>query len=444
MISKKLFFILLILGCGFLARGLFFYGIIKTSGPMGFSAPQNEDSKEYLLLSKNLLTGHFSRDAGPTYTPESFRTPGYPLFLTVATAFGRSLSLAVIIQNLLFLGFIYFFFLVLESKLGPWPSAAACAILAIDPTIIYWNNQLTSETVFTILLSLSVFFLFKFLDETRYRLMIWSMFFLIASIYVRPISMYLPVFYLLILLAHLIFKRFNFKKCLVASVIVILFWQGGLLPWQWRNQHHFDRRIFSTANSIGFGKYLTAMKIARGDTSPDILPPDYLTNMGEIRKKQLLNYIKAYPWLFIKIHLASFVPFFMGDGYANSLSAVFPDLKNNIAITDWLGNPKQLFIYLKNSFTRGDWIFVAGKVMWAAISLVAIIGLAHWLFRDKKYWLWPLSLTLIIYYFVLASGIGSYSRFRFPVNPLILILFAFGLSFVWSIYAHFTRRSNSQ
>lgn len=441
--SRKIVLILSIISLGLIFRGLFFYGVIHTSGEAGFSASQNEDSGQYLALAKNLLSGHFSQETSPPYTPERFRTPGYPLFLTLATAFGRSLSLAVMVQNFIFLCFIYYFFMALEPRAGIWPSAAASLVLAIDPTIIYWNNQLTSETVFTILLGLSIFFLFKFLNLPRYRLIIWSMFFLVLSVYVRPISIYLPLFYLLILVAYLIFKQLDLNKVLTACAIVILIWQGGLLPWQWRNQYYFGQRIFSTANSIGFGKYLTAMQMARGDTTPDILPPDYLTTMGEIRKKQLFNYIKAYPLLFIKIHLTSLVPFLVGDGYANSLAAVFPNLKKNIAVTDWLGNPKQLSSYLKNSFNRGDWIFVIGKMVWGLITVSAIAGLGYWIGRDKKLWLAPVSLAFIIYYFALASGIGSYSRFRFPVNPFILILMAFGLKLISTAYARFIRRSHS-
>lgn len=444
MTHKKIIFVLVILFCGLSARSLFFYGLVRASGTAGFHASQNEDSGQYLILSENLLSGHFSRDLAPPYTPERFRTPGYPLFLILATGFGHSLTLAIILQNFLFLVFIYFLFMMLEPLAGLWPSAMASLVLALDPTIIYWNNQLTSETIFTILLSLSVFFLFRFLSEPRYRLIVWSMVWLVASMYVRPISTYLPLFYLLILAAHIIFKQLNLKNGLIAAVVVVLIWQGGIWPWQWRNEHWFGQPIFSTANSTGFGKYLTAMQEARGDTAPDILPLDYQTTMGEVRKQQLITYVKAYPLLFVKIHLVSLVPFLLGDGYANSLAAVFPNFKKNISITDWLGDPKQLLVFLKNSFSRGNWIFIVGKLVWGGITALAIVGLVYWISQDKKKWLGLLSLALVIYYFALASGIGSYSRFRFPVNPLILILFAFGFKFISNFYAHFTHHSDAQ
>src|SRR5262249_18031851 len=64
------------------------------------------DSSSYLTLARNLATYHvFSQGTPPIFPPETFRTPGYPLFLTpFAMLFSDPILWIAFAQSLL--GFI--------------------------------------------------------------------------------------------------------------------------------------------------------------------------------------------------------------------------------------------------------------------------------------------------------------------------------------------------
>ncbi len=417
--------LMLVLSLALLVRGLFFYRTLTVSGAEGFYAKENQDAGEYISLARNFFTGKFTQGKATNFLPEQFRTPGYPLFLSLVSWGGRNLLAAILAQNILFLAFIGLFFRYLEKKAGLALAIISSLILALDPTIIYWNNQITSETLFTIVLGLSVFFLLRFAEDGQMRSLVWSAIWLLVSVYVRPISLYLPVVWSILLLLIGWSRKFTWRKTAVLFILLWAIWFGGTVPWRWRNYQISHTPIFSTSTAIGFGKYLTAMALARHEPVPTLATNDPLKQIT-YQKAETIRYIKNYPLLFLKIHLTSLAPFLIGDGYQNSLQAVVPGLKDKIEVTDWNGKPSQLFDFLMRNIRSGNVLFIFGKLIWGGLVVTALLGAIVWL-ADPRFRIPAMIILLVIYYFALASGVGSYSRFRYPVNPEILILFAAGL-----------------
>jgi hypothetical protein len=111
------------------------------------------DSREYIALAHNLVSSHtFTRDTVPPFRPELFRTPGYPLLLTVPFIVHRSsfIATALVLQLLLALLTVGLTSrLALELGLRPVTSALAALLVGLSPSLAFLSTKLISETLFT-------------------------------------------------------------------------------------------------------------------------------------------------------------------------------------------------------------------------------------------------------------------------------------------------------
>ncbi|MBI2099182.1 glycosyltransferase family 39 protein [Candidatus Uhrbacteria bacterium] len=431
----------------FAARLVFFHLIFWRYGEIGFAPPINDDSEGYLRLAINLLRrGVFSISAAEPFAPDAFRTPGYPLFVSIFYGATGAIAAVILAQNII-AGFLAVFIYRLGLKFGKIAGLAAAALFSFDPTGIYWNNQLLSETLFATLLFFAVYFLGKALDDFRYRHLTLAAAFLAASAYIRPVSTYLlPPLAVLLLIFLAIIKKIKFSRALLACLVFFITGAALLAPWYLRNRFLFGVADMSSASGdVGMGKYGAAIRAALPDApmteemkrlaadAVNLKSSNQLLS-SEAEKRLAGIYIRKYPLTFIKIISASFIPFFLGDGLQISLSVIFPDLSASRVITDWNGNPVQLLSFLRGRIGLGAAVFWGGKLIWLTITAFMVLGLATALVKKRAFSL-TLLFAAVIFYFALGSGIGSYSRFRYPVNPFIFILAGYGFSV-------FARRKN--
>jgi hypothetical protein len=153
---------------------------------------------------------------------------------------------------------------------------------------------------------------------------------------------------------------------------------------------------------------------------------------AEIRKRQFLAYLRQYPLVFLKIHALSLIPFFFGDGYITSFSAVSPTLSgSDRPATDWLGSSNELvkFIRVNHGLVAG--VFWFGKLIRIAVMFLVFLGVWHWWKRSPQKRIHLIFLLLVIYYFALATGVVSYSRFRLPVDPYLYFLAGLGGQYLY-------------
>ena len=149
------------------------------------------DSQDYIMTGRTLVhDGAFARGrkGDGTFFYESYRTPGYPLFIGfLHHILGWSFPAIVLLQLLITLftaGMTY----VLAREAGiRWPGLAAVIMLFDLPTTISALAILT-ETLFTALLVLVVFFLVRFIKQPHWLDMVLAGIILAAAVYVRPIG----------------------------------------------------------------------------------------------------------------------------------------------------------------------------------------------------------------------------------------------------------------
>jgi 4-amino-4-deoxy-L-arabinose transferase-like glycosyltransferase len=145
-----------------------------------------KDTGSYLQPAIELATaGSFT-----TYgTPELFRTPGYPLLLSVAVWFGQVEIITIALQILLGCGTVYLVFRIANELFADPRSATWSALsFSLEPLSLLSSNWLLSDALFTTLLAAALYCLIHFINN-RNAIRLWLAALLFAAaVYVRPIG----------------------------------------------------------------------------------------------------------------------------------------------------------------------------------------------------------------------------------------------------------------
>ena len=198
------------------------------------------DAGNYFMYAYNLRYKHtYSRDTrnikdlNSPVVPDSQRSPGYPLFLTVfldGLSFDSFVHKVVVTQAILSSLTIILAFLLFKSFLpAPW-AVAATFLVAISPQLIILSGFVVTETLFCFLL-VSVGYVSSLLPQ-RPSVPLAALIGILVGLasLVRPILEYLPFIFGFLLLTH-----FGWKKGLPYSAALLFGFLLSFSPWILRN-----------------------------------------------------------------------------------------------------------------------------------------------------------------------------------------------------------------
>ncbi|MFQ5590130.1 MAG: glycosyltransferase family 39 protein [Phycisphaerae bacterium] len=122
---------------------------LRVGGVDGY-AFSSLDGKEYYAIARNLVDqGVFSQDSAAPYKPDTWRTPGYPVFLALAMlSVGKSPGALVAAQQLLAVINVLLFFLTTSKLLGNRWGTVASLLFLFEPYHLYYSTWLLSTTLF--------------------------------------------------------------------------------------------------------------------------------------------------------------------------------------------------------------------------------------------------------------------------------------------------------
>ncbi|HCD35231.1 MAG TPA: hypothetical protein DER01_22705 [Phycisphaerales bacterium] len=417
-----------------------------------FNQAYEPDSRRYVELSKALNEfGTFARgpeDSGvihiPLYQlrkqrgeleatnkyhlyPETFRTPGYPIFLSIFEWLGVSTPAAVPTQCLLSGLNVLLVFLLARHLLNHNLAAmAAAVIVAVHPADILASQSILSESLFTSLMLSGVC-----LAVVGYRNMAWAMLgglLIGAATLVRPISILLG---LAIAIWLVVCRR---EKVAIAAAVCTLV-GSMVIPagWIYRNHQIGLGYQISTVPSINGLFYIsTYIDIANagGDYQKDWpaavkLRMDQLAQtpedqnlysaMNQITKDTITDNPKVYA----KLMGRSAFKFFT-DHSTGSMMARFGRLYQPTGLKERLLKGD---FSLKGIHDPQAFYLAVGWTLWnAAIAGLMVVGcIALLIQRNVK------TILLaggIILYFILTTRLEGVERFRVPVIGLQAILVA--------------------
>lgn len=400
---------------------------------MGFTqtiidSPLRADANDYFNYAKNLHTfGIYSReyanDNSQPPEPDALRSPGFPLFasLFVSTnpyfSVRQTLAAQTIIQIISFclLSFIFF------KTLKPFFASVASLLIWSFPHFVTINTYYLSESLFTSLLVLSLFFLW--LNEqikSDSSIALCGLLFGLAAI-TRPVVEYFPIF---IFLLVVLFNRRHFKKTLWFLTAAII----PIIGWKIRNLLAIGQISDPTlmVTTIYHGSFPNFMY--NGDPTtfgfPYRFDPDAekvssglkatLSIIWDRANKNLLEYITWYTF--------GKQIYMWGWSIVNGAGDIFiyPIIKS-----PYLYLPDMMSSRALHYFTHPFWVIsgLAGAVSFSFASL-----------RGKAFQHQPLLVTmcslLIVYLALIAAVTAPFPRYSIPVKWILFYLSIYSLQII--------------
>lgn len=386
------------------------------------------DANGYAHLAENLLRNHaFSIVDNPPFTHQSFRTPGYPVFLAALLAIFQSWWAVLIVQALMLCAVPPLLYLYLRRWHEPSAFIAAC-IFAIEPIRLYLSATLLTDALFAGLFLLTLLVLER--TRTEYRMAFVLGFVCGIATLIRPISQFLPLVYIAYLaLSSAYVWRIRFAAiglmCISFALVV--------LPWSYRNFVYFGAWELSAVSSANLAFY-NAPEFLK--FRPDIekqrafdaflkeqvnMPSEdaySLAREGRFREV-FRSTIQGHEFEYAFFHVLKTIPFFVTDGLRDTLRLFRIDTGQSPNITGAImdGNSALIMEYVRQGGLPIVLLFV-GSLFWTAVTLLFGIEVLSSLWRRE--WIPIVFVTILVGYFAILTGPVSNARYRLPVEGLLL------------------------
>jgi hypothetical protein len=407
------------------------------------------DTDSYLEPGRNLLLhGRFFADG----VPDLVRTPGYPLFLAIASLGGFPVAAAA---NVI----LSVFSVILVWKLGRAVfgdrriALIAAWLFAFEPESIIHAGVLLSDTLFLALFLLVLERLTAFLHRRNLSALAMAGLCLAAATFVRPITYYLPVALaagLFLALARVPNLRW---KAPAVLLLCVLPW---LAAWQIRNRMETGYGGFSSAREINLYFQLAAgvassvehrpfLEVRKelgysgfaGNSGQSYLFPAYLAAHPEQagwNQGQRLAFMRSEAAFIISAHYGIYLRSSLLSLFRSTVipSERYFDHLLYPGVTEYASSPA--YEEQRRSAVLPAWQGARETVERAIFSIV-LLGLYGFAVRGifcrgaDKACLWLLLGTSL--YLLAVTGAaaepGGNSRYRLPVMPAVCILAAAGL-----------------
>jgi hypothetical protein len=420
-ITKKSIFIVLFL----LIIKIFLGFYLDNKSPSSFNS---KDTESYVQAAKQLCeTGKF---LDKNNNAEVTRVPGMSIILLPAVCLDLNINHYVILLNsLMILLSAYFTFKIVKIMRIEISYVFIFSIYFLDPAITRYQFQILTEIPFLFFITLVLYtFILGFSKNRSYYLFLGFILITIST-FVKPLTLYLP-YYLMVFFALLyIFRGFfqiNFKhQFIIACLLGTLLHFSLTQIWSYRNYLETDHKEFSFIQGVNLYYYITAGIIAKGEKREWInVKNEFIEKTKNFTKKEISNTAKKnfkeaiikYPIKTIQVGLEGmFMTFFTpGTGqYAKMLNVSKKNYKN-----------------INN-------LFIFYGLLW--ITLVWLLFF-YGVFKIEKN-IYFFFLFLVLNYLILtSSGPQSYSRFRIPFNPIIIIFISVAVENFLKKYKKFKKQ----
>ena len=375
-----------------------------------FKDYQVHDSQEYKALAINIIKKHkFSWDDEPV----TFRTPFYPLFISlIFLIFGIKDFPVMFFQVIFSTITVYILYLIAKKVYNEKVALISSILFALDPLSIFYSSLYMSETIFIFLFLVSIyFFVIK-----NYEI---SAIFLSLSSLTKPISLYSFLFFLPFI------KKF---KNMIFFLLIF-----SILPFLWTLRNYKNYKVFKFTSIDGFNllyynasifeslKKNILLQDVRDSFSKNLKDEDNPLKLSIYASKIAFNRILKEPFHYLLFHLKT------------SIRIIFSTKSEDILLKI-KGERKETFEFYKdvikgNVFGIYKYIIILFCFLEVSLAfLIIFLGVFFTFIKRGKFEF--LSLFLILYFFIL-SGMLQEARFRFPIISISYILFS---AFLFKIF----------
>ncbi len=368
------------------------------------SVPE-KDATDYDHIAMNVVKGRGFRTARGNLT--AYRLPGYPLFLaSIYRTVGHNYQAARVVQAFLSTATVLMIALWAFVLFGGWSACWAAFIAAVYPAFYayYFScSVLGTETLYTFLLTGSLFTLFLYFSAPSWPRALVSGLFWSAAIMTRG----LPLPLLVILPLAMVRLRYPLPHIVRYHAMVWLVSGILLVPWVVRNYSVFGAFV-PLGTNLGENFYLSNMPKSDGciwKYSAFLTVEDRMLEDG-MSELEISNYL-------------------FGKGVDFICS------KPKEAFRLFL---RKIYIYLdprQTVFEGGRWVVVPewGFIFVAFASTIVFFSTL----RNQKHLRSVLLFCFIFGYFVVFHGVmGSINRYRFPTEPILIVMTSWVLGLLGS------------
>jgi hypothetical protein len=375
--------------------------------------PWETDSRGYYHLAYSLLhNGSFQMDG----KPETFRTPGYPVFLAgVFKIWGDSLPVVVFIQVFLSCLGIFFVYKLAQCLWNDETRALMMAVIySLDPWTFQISLSIGSDTLFTVMvLGFALLALRLFSDPPpTARWYVFSAIVLAACVFTRPLIYYFIIPFGL----FLVFDKRRWRGLVLVVVIYALL----VSAWTVRNYYKTNSAIFTSATEHLYWNYegkILAMVNHTSSEEEDTKESQMAIQKEKISQKAMVEFCDQEAMKIISNHPFLFIKAFFDGMYSSVWSP------GTLFFRERIGGHNNI---LREAIKWFGISYLFAGYMLALWGVVQLTLKKRW--SSQNLFLFGLLLYLIIFS---ATPVGYY-RFRLPFWPFIC-LFA-GYSIPWPFY----------
>jgi len=408
--------------------------------------PTNVAFDGYYWIANNILAGNgFSGSVQAPYVPDDIRMPLYPLLIAgILKIFGSTKALFVL-QALIGSATAVLAWIVAKEFLSTRWSAAVGFAMALEPLGAYLTSTMLSETVFTAVFVLAIYFFLQYLKDKRLAILTLTIALLGVATLIRPTTQYVPIIMLAILFwnsSFLFNTRLVKEVCIVLGLFIVI-----LSPWIYRNYLVFGSTELNVQAASTLYAYFVPSTIAleKGisyeEAAKEFFEREHSQGIGDVTLANASDYkqrafaeLRKHPKGLIESVLVTQYAFFTNDGLASVLS------RRGIAISfahppyaELITHPLKAMNFFWELAHGPGVIVILGRFFWIAVTLLAAAG-AFLFWRQKGLLPQFVYIVALIAYFALTTSIigpGVNGRLRVPVEPLIFIFAAFALERVF-------------
>lgn len=358
------------------------------------------DSRTYIEPAQSMLAGRgFLRANGIV---ETFRTPGYPLFLMAV----RNFTAVVVLQHLMNAALAIAIYLFARRRFTRGIALTAALLFALDTPTIHYANKVLTETLFTV----GLFALVWLVVRPRSNMIVMGLL-AGALVLVRPAAiLYFAVITLVLM------RRNRIVVFVIASLI---------LPLAWATRNKVRTGVFAISDVAGINMLLhrAAPSLAIFDDYDfnDALKDrqDELTADADTEIERTLHIESAGA-----LNPAQHAMWFGRIGRRISLQhplGLADVLLRGIGVNLFDSDAEAMEMV---SGVPASLLQIALDVWTHAITLLALLGTFILWRRDRMLSL--LFALTIAYFVVISAGSEAEARFRVPIVPILAIAAAVG------------------
>ncbi len=428
---------------GLVLRLLFFFIYQPWNPQVEHELVLNGDAVQYHYLAISILKYH-------NFADNVFRTPLYPTFIAILYGiFGINPYIVLLFQIILSSIGIFIIYDMAKMLTNRTVGLVAAGILAFDPHQITFASWLFSDSLFTFLFILSIYYFVKGINNKNIGNIIFSAVILGLNILNKPVVQFFPV---AMILLCLIWRTETLKTKLKYAVIYLTIPFMLALPWLLRNKVKHGH--FAISSIVGFNKLvynvpLTEHVLTHKDNG--VIIDSFLTKI-RLENPQLKDiplsskniwhslsfetttvygkyadeYLSKHRAAYLKLHFMGMVKLMLNVGTQNMLDKLH--IKNQNKWGDEERYSTGFFMLIKKFlFTKSATEVALGLFIIIFMMVCYFYGFAgvYFTIRDKQYELLCLCGGSILY-FLLIYGELPIVRFKLPITAMYSLLAGYG------------------